>query len=87
MSKKSSKKVARPSIKTVLATKSKDYSDYAIEYKSIDKTSFKLTCKLLDKMILQSKDSNKTPLLVIRMPKDKDYSFIMRCVISIERKD
>lgn len=81
-------KVRKSIMSGALSTDPLDLSvgDKVIECKYTDKASYRITKELLEKAWNEALDMQKTPYLVIGIPKDDNTLFIVKCEISLERR-
>jgi hypothetical protein len=63
------------------------YGDYCVECKWTDKKGYRITKGLLEKMWGQALDMQKSPYLIIGIPRTDKEIFLLKCEITLERKD
>lgn len=64
-----------------------NFKNYCIEVKQTDKNGFRISTKILEKLWGQSLSVNKIPYLVIGIKRSESEYFILKCNISLERKE
>lgn len=70
-----------------MSKKKKSLSNYAVECKYTDKSSFKVTRELLEKLHSESLEANKPSLLILGIAIDDQSFFELKCELSIVKKD
>lgn len=59
--------------------------DYSIAYRITDKSSFKLTNKLLEELLKESKIAKKLPLLVLGIRKNDKEMFMIEGIVKVKK--
>ncbi len=66
---------------------SSDISNYVVDYKHIDKKGFQITHNMLKSMWEKSTNVQKKPLLVISIANDDKTTFVLHCIINLQKKE
>lgn len=61
-------------------------SKYSIEYIRSDLEGFRITKRLLERLLEEAKEVNKKPKLIIALNKTENELFILECNLKIEKK-
>ena len=64
-----------------------NYKEYCIECKQTDKNGFRISTKILEKLWGSALSVNKIPYLVIGIKRSETEYFVLKCNISLERKE
>lgn len=82
-------KVRKSIMSGALSTDPLDLSvgDKCIECKWTDKSSYRVTKELLEKMWVETLDMQKTPYLMIGIPRNDHETFILTCSLTVEKRE
>jgi len=90
-SKKNSKKISKITKKDVAETVLKDglssplYELFCIESMRIEKDSYRITLKFLEKLYQKALKIGKKPCLILGFKRDDKETFLLQCFINIKK--